>query len=156
MSGVAQETALIWLIREGSTLLRFDTAQRNYRAIPIPYGSNWSFVALDQGTIWLGGDASAILEFDRESGRWARHELDTACVGQRITALQAKEGNVWAGGEFGVVRYDQDTGQQTCYSESSGMLSERVTQIALAGDWVWFVHPWRGLWGLEASRGAQP
>ena len=156
VSGVAQETALIWLIREGNTLLRFDTAQVNYRAIPIPYGSNWTYVAPAQGTVWLGGDTSTILAFDRESERWAQHRLDTACVGQRITALQANQSDVWAGGELGVVRYDQDTRQQTCYTRSHGMLSERVTQIALSGDWVWFVHPWRGLWGFGASRGARP
>ena len=54
-----------------------------------------------------------------------------------------------------VVRYDIKTQEQRCYADAHGMLNDQVTQIVADDEWVWFVHPWRGLWGTRSSERAE-
>jgi streptogramin lyase len=146
LTSAAQEPGSVWLIKSSGTLARFDTRQRQFEMYPIPFGVAWSYIAISEDTIWLGGESNTLLAFGRATRRWTAHQLDETCAGHGLSALAVNTSVVWAGGEHGVTHYDGETGQQTCYDESNGMLSAQVVQIAASGEWVWFVHPWRGLW----------
>jgi ligand-binding sensor domain-containing protein len=150
----AQEPGSIWLIKSSGTLTRFDTRQHQFKVFPIPFGTAWSYIAVSEDTVWLGGESNTVLAFERITQRWTEHELDKACAGYGLSALAVSAGIVWAGGEHGVIHYNRETGQQTCYNEGNGMLSDQVAQIVTSGERVWFVHPWRGLWGYGPLREA--
>jgi hypothetical protein len=147
----AQEPGSIWLIKGGETLVRFDTVQRHFQVYPVPMGVAWRHVAFTEDTIWLAGESSEMLAFGRADRRWTKHVLDRDCIGHGLSALAAHGAVVWVGGESGIIRFDSHTGHQVCYAGDSDMLAETVTQIVVNGDWVWFIHPWRGLWGYGPS-----
>lgn len=147
LTGAAQETGVIWLLSGGETLVRFDTRQRAVEMQTIPFGRNWDSIALSPEAIWLGGDSTVLLGVERATKRWTELELDGGCVGSMLLALAASDHVLWASGESGVAGYDLQTGQQACYRVEDGMMEDDPTQIVPDGESVWFLHPWRGLWG---------
>jgi hypothetical protein len=147
LTGAAQEPGAIWLLSGGETLVRFDTRQRAVEMQTIPFGRNWDAIALSPETVWLGGDSTVLLGAKRATKRWTELELDGGCVGSTLLALAAGDRILWASGESGVAGYDLQTGQQACYQAEDGMMADDPAQIIPDGEAVWFVHPWRGLWG---------
>jgi streptogramin lyase len=147
IDGTIQKPGVIWTIKDGHTLVRFDTQTETLTVHPIPFGTSWQHLASTGNVIWLGGESSQLLAFEPGRRRWQEIALQPTCVGTVIYALAAGKGAVWAGGENGALRYDPVSRQQTCYTTERGMLNDRVEQIILLGDWAWFTHSWYGLWG---------
>jgi hypothetical protein len=136
-------------------MARFDTLHRTLTVWPVPFGRGWRCITSSEHEIWLGGESNVVLAFDRATLRWTEHTLDSACLGPSVLALDARSGMVWVGGERGIIRYDAKAKEQRCYDSAGGMLSDQVTQIVAGDEWVWFVHPWRGLWGTRWSERAE-
>lgn len=152
----AQDREAIWLLSGGRTLLRFDLGRLTTTTYPIPFGRRWTLVSTSGHQIWLAGDSNRLLSLVPETEQWLDVTLDSGCIGPWVIALAASGDTIWASGERGVVSYDGKTGQQQCYRRGNGMLDDRATQIIIQGDWVWFRHPWRGLWGRGLKGGGEP
>jgi hypothetical protein len=146
VSAVSQIQGEILVIRDGSTLTRFDTEKRQVEHVPIPFGSGWHHLSPSNDTIWFGGESSTLLSLDRQSWRWREHPLARECIGELVSALVVRGNALWVSGQHGTIRYDLQSGNQRCLTQNSGMLSDEAAQIVDMGPWVWFVHPWRGAW----------
>ncbi|MBN1581279.1 MAG: hypothetical protein JXA89_11300 [Anaerolineae bacterium] len=149
IEGTTQEPGAIWTIKDGKTLARLDTQSEQFSLYPIPFGANWQHVAPAKNAIWIGGESNQLLSVDRNGRHWQRTDLNPICVGTIVYALSADDQAVWAAGKNGVVRYDLETKQQTCYTTERGMLNDQAEQIILMDNWVWFTHRWYGLWGVR-------
>ena len=109
-------------------------------------GQGWRYA--DKDILWLGGESDTLLAFDRLTRRWTEHQLDVTCVTYPVEALAGQAHTVWVAGERGVARYDPRAERAICYTASHGMMSDQVTQIVTGDRWVYFLHPWEGLWHM--------
>jgi len=113
----------LWLATNGGGLARMDrvrgtfTSYRHDPEAPTSIGSNIVrrvFVDRD-GSVFAGTRSAGLSRLDPESGRFTRYAMPAAGEAQEnvFAIMRDAAGDMYVGGDFGIVRLDTETGETT-------------------------------------------
>src|SRR5882724_1710786 len=78
------------------------------------------------GTLWING-VPGLLHFDPDKGEFVPHKGGEQIRGYRV--LVSSAGEIWAGTQSGLYRYDPSTGRSRLYTDRDGLASSAISCI---------------------------
>ncbi len=125
------ETGLLWLGRQRQGFFLFDSHTETFQ--PPPDGIDLENVQViygdSGGTVWLASPGT-LTRFDPHSGRIDNYQAPYAPV---HALYRDQRGNLWAGADDGLHRFESTTANFTSYTDRDGLPSSNVLAILADG-----------------------
>jgi signal transduction histidine kinase len=136
-TSLGNDTVLRLLIDHGGTLWaatldglsRFDPVADRFRTFRFGAEGTALYTSVVEdahGTFWLSG-ANGVLHFDPATERFLEFEQGTLAKG--FSVLAASSGEIWAGAQTGLYRFNLTTGSARVYTDSDGLASSAISCV---------------------------